>query len=215
MARSLLAIMLLSFAPLVIATSAARAEGPIDAKADITDNAEVLGNDTARVQKALDTYTDRTGFQLRVVYVDSFDDFSGDEWAQRTAERSGIGTTDTLLAIAIDDRAFGVAEPRERSASDDEITDVSADDIAPAVRAADWPGAAIAAADGYTEAAESSGLPWAWIVAGLAAVFIAIAVVVHRVRREYDDTHVVLDEHGHPIAPAHPHEPQSTPSHQR
>jgi len=177
----------------------AHAEPPLDMRGDITDTAGVLGDDTPRVQKALDNFTKETGFKLFVVYVESFDGLSGAQWADQTAAKSGIGTTDILLAVSTEDRRYGITVPREHPLDDQDFRDVETGDIRPALSEGDWAGAAIAAAQSYTRRSEESGLPWGPIVAGAVVLAVAGALVVHRVRRRYEDTHVVLDEHGNPV----------------
>ena len=158
-------------------------------------------SDEAKVQKALDDYQTKTGFQLFVVYVKSFDGLSGPDWSDQTATKSGLGTTETLLAVAVDDRKYGTSVPNEHPISDSDFAKIETDEIEPALGNDDWAGAAIAAAEGYTDAAEGSGLPWGAIVVGGVVVAGGGALVVRRMRRKYDDTHVVLDEHGQPIDP--------------
>jgi hypothetical protein len=200
-ARSLLVLFLLAFVVTGFGAGAAHADAPLDVRGKVTDTAGVLGGDTARVQKALDTFTDETGFQLFVVYVRSFDGASGPDWADQTAARSGLGATDILLAVATDDRRYGIAVPRDHAISDEDFTKVETEDIRPRLSDGDWAGAAIAAAQGYTAAAKDSGLPWGPIVIGGIVVAGVGAYAVHRIRRRYASTHVVLDEHGRPVDP--------------
>lgn len=195
-------LILMALGTLLIGAGTASADPPLDVPGEITDNAGVLSaNDNARVQKALDAYQKETGFQLFVVYVKSFDGLSGADWADQTASKSGLGTTETLLAVAVQDRKYGTSVPNEHPISDDDFARIEKDEIEPALGNDDWAGAAIAAAEGYTDAAKDSGLPWGAILIGGAVVAGGGALVVHRVRRTYDDTHVVLDEHGQPIDP--------------
>ncbi|GAA3514057.1 TPM domain-containing protein [Aeromicrobium panaciterrae] len=181
---------------------AAQADPPLDVKGEITDNAGVLStSDKARVEKALDDYQEKTGFQLFVVFVKSFDGKSGAEWSDETAAKSGLGTTEILLAVATEDRRYGTSIPPDHPLSDKEFNRIQLEEVEPKLRKSDWAGAAIAAAEGYTKAAEDSGLPWGAIVIGGVVVAGGGALVVRRMRRRYDDTHVVLDEHGQPIDP--------------
>lgn len=200
-ARAIVVLVLLALATLSFGATA-HADPPLDVAGEITDNAGVLSEgDRARVQKALDDYQAETGFQLFVVFVKSFDGMSGADWSDETATKSGLGTTETLLAVAVDDRRYGTSVPNEHPISDSDFAKIERDDIEPALGDDDWAGAAIAAAEGYTEAAEGSGLPWGAILVGGAVVAGGGALVVRRMRRKYDDTHVVLDEHGQPLDP--------------
>lgn len=195
-------LVLLALAIFGLGGVAAHADPPIDVTGEITDTAGVLSpSEEAKVQKALDKYQEATGFQLFVVYVKSFDGLSGPAWSDQTATKSGLGTTETLLAVAVDDRKYGTSVPNQHPISDNDFARIEADKIEPALGKNDWAGAAIGAAEGYTDAAEGAGLPWGAIVAGGVVVAGGGALLVRRMRRKYDDTHVVLDEHGQPIDP--------------
>ncbi|MDQ3156778.1 MAG: TPM domain-containing protein [Actinomycetota bacterium] len=184
-----------------VTASPATAEKPIDVRGSITDNVDILGSDKPRVEDALKEFSSNTGFQLFVVYVASFEGMSGADWADETALKSGLGTTDILLAVATDEGRYGIAVPQEHSISDEEFTDVEVNDIRPALARQDFAEAAIAAAEGYTEASQNSGLPWGAIVIGGVVIAGAGAYAIHRTRRKYETTHVVLDEHGNPVDP--------------
>ncbi|MCW2748726.1 MAG: hypothetical protein JWP10_1868, partial [Nocardioidaceae bacterium] len=179
----------------------AQAEPPVSVKGPVTDPGNVLGSDRAKVESALDDFFDETGYQLFVVYVKDFGGKSGFDWANATADTSAIGTTDILLAIATDERSYGISVPDGQPISDKDLTAVERNDILPRLRDEDWSGAAIAAARGYTEAAKDSSPPWGWIVFGVVIVFLVVAYFVHRTRRRYADRHPELDEHGQPIDP--------------
>lgn len=197
-----LSVLLVSlFLVLFAAAGPASADAPINVNSRLTDNADVLGADRAKVETSLKAFTNNTGFQLYVVYVKSFDGLTGKEWAEKTAKNSALGTTDILLAVSTSDNHYGVSKPSEYGISDKEFNAVTFNDVRPAVNSGDWSGAAINAAKGYQQAAEDSGLPWVLLVTG--ALFIAVvgALVVHRTRERYDETHVIRDEHGQPVDP--------------
>lgn len=204
-APGLLARLLAAVAVLAVLVSAgaapAWAEEPLDVSGQVTDRADALGGDRARVQAALDELYERTGRQLFVVYVDDFGDLTGSEWATRTAEVSGLGRTDVLLAVALRQRSYGYDADAE-DFSDADLERVDREFVLPALREDDWAGAAVGAAEGLAEVDEGSGLPWGWIVGGVGALAAAGAWGVHRARRRYDHTHPVVDEHGEPVDPA-------------
>ncbi|WP_158602859.1 TPM domain-containing protein, partial [Jiangella rhizosphaerae] len=156
----------------LLAAGPASAEPPFNVPGMITDRAGALsGDDEQRVQAALDRLTDESGLQLFVVYVDSFDGMDGQTWANETATVSGLGTDDILLAVALQDRSFGISVTDELELTDDQLDDVRQNDIRPRLSDEDWAGAAIAGADGYREAATGSGGSAApWVVGGVAVV---------------------------------------------
>ncbi len=184
-----------------IGASPAQAEEPIDVTGQITDRANALGSDEAEVRRALDRFFDRTGLQLFVVYVPTFDDLTGAEWAARTSEKSGLGRADVLLVVATKDRAYGY-DTDNATFTDEDLETIDRTRILPALRNDDFAGAAIEAADGYGDVAEDEGLPVGTIVlVGLVVLGVG-ALIVRRVRRRFDHTHRVLDEHGNPVDPA-------------
>lgn len=199
--RSLSATLLSLFLLFFVAASPATADKPLDVGGSITDNVDILGSDKPRVEEALKEFTDKTGFQLFVVYVSSFEGMSGADWADQTAVKSGLGTTDILLAVATDEGRYGIAVPQEHAISDEDFTDVEVNEIRPALARHDFAGAAITAAEGYTEASQNSGLPWGAIVVAGVVIAGAGAYAIHRTRRKYETTHVVVDEHGNPVDP--------------
>ena len=106
-----------------------------------------------------------------------------------------------LLAVATKDRAYGY-DTDNPTFSDQDLETVDRTRILPALRNDDFAGAAIAAADGYGDIAEDDGLPWGWIVLAIVLVLAIGALVVHRIRRRFERSHHVLDEHGNPVDPA-------------
>lgn len=200
-ARALPSLFISLLALLFATAGPASADAPLEVNSPITDNAKVLGTDHAKVETVLKAFTKKTGLHLYVVYVVSFDNLTGAEWAKKTAARSVIGSTDILLAISTGDNQYGVAEPREHAISNKEFNTVAVSDIRPTVDAGDWAGAAIDAAKGYEKASEASGLPWTFIVTGALLIALAGALGVHRTRQRYDETHVIRDQHGQPVDP--------------
>lgn len=140
---------------LTAGASSAHAEDPMDVRGEITDPAGAL-TDTSAVQAALDRLRDNTDMQLFVVYVDSFDGLSGEDWAAQTAELSGLGTDDALLAVAVDDRRYGLDIALEAPITDDEFDRIARaveDDLSDS----NWDGAAITAAETMRGALEGGG----------------------------------------------------------
>jgi uncharacterized membrane protein YgcG len=203
MKRALVTSVLITVALLApgAALAPTNADDPIDVTRQITDRAGALGPQQPEVRRALDRFFDRTGLQLFVVYVPNFGDLTGEEWAARTAEKSGLGQADLLLAVATKDRAYGY-ETANTTFTDERLESVDRTRILPALRNDDFAGAAIDAADGYGDIAEAEGLPWAAIVIGVVVVLLLGAFLVRRSRRRFERSHHVLDEHGNPVDPA-------------
>src|SRR3954471_20866088 len=103
--RVLVGSLIVAGALLLLAPAGAGA-APADDPADLSgayvlDASGVLGGDAADVRDAIDTLYDETGAKVFVVYVDTFENPSdAQRWADDSAERSGLGDADLLLAIA-------------------------------------------------------------------------------------------------------------------
>lgn len=133
---------------------AAAAEPPQDLRDEVTDHAGVLGAGTGDVAAALDELADLTPFQLFVVYVSTFDGLDAADWADRTAELSGLGPDDILLAVAVDDRRYQVSVDDAIVLTDEDLRVVETEYVEPALSDDDWAGAAVAAAQGYAAVAD-------------------------------------------------------------
>jgi uncharacterized membrane protein YgcG len=189
--RRVAAVAALVLGLLAFGGATASAEAPIRVTGDITDPAGALGGDTSAVQAALDRLTQETDLRLYVVYVRSFSGRDGQDWADRSAQASQLGRRDALLAVAVDDRAYGISLDEAFPLSDDVVTDVETRDVRPRLTAGDWGGAAIAFADGMrTGGAGGSGggaggaaLPVGLAVGG-AALLGGGAYVLARRRRQ-------------------------------
>nr|WP_223183190.1 MULTISPECIES: TPM domain-containing protein [unclassified Streptomyces] len=136
---------------LVPAALGARADDPVtlSREGQITDRVNALGDRRPAVVQALDRLYDTRRVQLFVVYVRDFSGRTGQDWADATAQRNGLGTDDLLLAVATHDRRYGYsADPASRFTRT-QLDEVARTAIEPALRQNDWAGAAIGAADGY------------------------------------------------------------------
>lgn len=143
-AVSALLAALLTVLSLVLAAPGARAEAPSNLPSDITDTAGVL--DEGAVRSALDALRSDTDQQLFVAYVPTFDGLDGPSWAEQTFDLSGMGSSDVLLAVAVDDRRYGLYVGAGNTLTDSQLDAV---EVAVEDRLAvdDWTGGAVAAAD--------------------------------------------------------------------
>ncbi|MFI5936782.1 TPM domain-containing protein [Actinoplanes sp. NPDC051494] len=161
------------------------ADAPARLPGQVTDTTGALGTGRASVDSALAALREKTGIQLFVVFVDSFDGTAAQQWTDRTAELSDLGDRDALLAVATTDRAYAYSFPDDSRVSDSELSQVAQDDIEPALARGDWPGAVVAAAGGYTDAAGAGGGSGWWIIVILALIIIGalVWVLIRRRRR--------------------------------
>lgn len=167
----MLALLLALAGAAALALSASAVPPLTQLDSEITDQSGVLDGDEEQVQTALDQLADETPYQLFVVYVDSFDGKDGPSWANDTATNAGLGVNDLLLAVATQDRAYGVSVDNNAGVTDaqlDQVEEAAEDHL----RDDDWAGAAIAAADtirtgGTTSSGGGSGWGAAAAVGGV------------------------------------------------
>jgi uncharacterized membrane protein YgcG len=176
-------------AGLLLATPAG-AQPPSKLLDHLTDNSRVLtASDRATVNSAIDRlYSDRH-IQLWVVYVDNFNRFKPDNWADKTRDASAMGDHDVLLAVATNTKLYAFSVPPQvQGVTAAEVNSLQTNKIAPTVSAKDWTGAAIAAADGLNKAdgSNTSVSPpkhtWLPIAIGLAVLVVVVVVILVLVR---------------------------------
>ena len=80
---------------------------PLRLGGQVTDQVGALRDEQYRVEEALADLRAADGTQLFAVFVSRFDGAAGGDWAAATAEQSQLGRSDVLLAVAVDDRAYG------------------------------------------------------------------------------------------------------------
>jgi uncharacterized membrane protein YgcG len=204
-------------AGLLLLANPAGAQPPSKLLDHITDNSRVLtASDRATVNSAIDRlYSDRH-IQLWVVYVDNFNRFKPENWADKTRDASAMGDHDALLAIATNTKLYTFTVPQGLTA--DELNSLQSNKIQPAVGAKDWSGAAVAAADGLNKSdglnnsASSSKHIWPLIAIGVIVVVVVLVVVLlllrarrrRRAARRIDpsDGQVTIDRPDGPVGQA-------------
>ncbi len=147
----MLSAVTLAVALIVLWAYPAGAEGPVtfQGRSQIVDPGGVLGGAAGQVEDAVQQLNEDTSVQLFVAFVDTFDGLSAQEWADRTAELSGLGLNDALLAVATQDRQYAWSVDETFPLSDAQLQQAAIDRIEPELSDDDWAGAAIAAADAY------------------------------------------------------------------
>jgi len=166
---------------------AAHAQDPVDlAGAYVLDQSGVVTGDEARIETALDRLYDEAQIQLFVVYVDSFTGAdSAADWADTTAELSGLGSSDALLAVATDDRQYQLSVTDDFPLSDSDLTEIVDNTLIPQLREDNWADAAIDFAGGLRgEGNDSGSLPlWPIVLLIVAAVGGAVVYLLVRAAR--------------------------------
>ena len=191
--RRLLAVLAPLIALVLLGGGPALAEPPFDVPAQLTDDVDVLStSEESQVEASLDELRSADGTQLFVVYVSSFDGVDRGQWAQATAEASGLATGDALFAVAVDDRRYGYWVPEDFRLTNGEIDQLLASDVDPLLSQDDWAGAAVALADGLAgdggsgsgDGGSGSGLGTVAVVGGIAAVAGGAYLVTRSRRRK-------------------------------
>ncbi|MEV6106512.1 TPM domain-containing protein [Streptomyces sp. NPDC051940] len=143
------------------ASGAVPAVDPItlDSPGQITDEVGALGSRRSEVEAALASLDVEHRVQLYVAYVRNFASRGAQSWADATAEKNGLGQNDLLLAVATRDRQYAVSAATDSGFTEDQIRQVNAEAIEPALRQNDWAGAAIGGADGFAAVLEGVPIP--------------------------------------------------------
>lgn len=198
-------------------SSPAGAQPPFKLTEHITDSTGVLtASDRAAATAALDRlYRDRH-IQLWVVYVDNFNRFKPDNWADKTRSASGIGEHDALLAVATNTKLYAFSVPPQvPGLTAAELNSLRTNQIEPVLGAKNWGGVAVAAADGLDKSASSpqpagsSKSSWLPIVIGVIVVVLVLLLLLlmfraRRRRRHVSATggQVAVDGSDHPLQQA-------------
>lgn len=188
--KLLAAIAAASFLLAPSAALAAPLSAPEMLDGSITDEVNALGGATATVQQAIGSLKDATGYDLFVVYTDSFDGQTADDWANESAELSSMGLNDVLFAVAVEDRAYSVSVDTDFPLDDSTLNSILSSDVEPRLSDDDWPGAAVALAEGLEQGAPAtstavtsstgSGFPWWLLVVGAGVVVVIVWLVLRR-----------------------------------
>jgi uncharacterized membrane protein YgcG len=186
----------------LLACPPARADGPMDLTTQITDRVEALDGRRGEVETALNRLRDEQKVKLFVVYVKDFSGAQPADWAHATAQRSGMGRRDLVLAVATGSRRYALSADADFTLSDQQLDRVAAIAVEPALAQNDWAGAAVGAADGLN--AELAGQPvptpavrpgtadpgskgsslwWLLLLVLLVVLVVGIVLVVRRRRR--------------------------------
>ncbi|SDF26231.1 TPM domain-containing protein [Pseudonocardia oroxyli] len=185
--RRLAALAALLVLPFLLFVGTASADAPFRVPDRVTDRAGVLTPaDTTRITQAAAQLRSEKGWELYVVYVDSFDGRDGQAWAEATAQASQLGRNQVLFAVATGDRVYGTSFDQDFPLSASTTDAIEANDVQPLLARSDWAGAAVALADGLRTGGSSSGSGGSVVpyVVGGAVVVGGGAYLVSRRRRK-------------------------------
>jgi TPM domain len=151
---ALLLGLLVVLVPVWFGAGAAWAAGPITlSPGQITDQVGALGSGRSQVQAAIDRLYQDKGIDLHVAYVEDFGGIAPTAWADSTAQRSGMGVNDVLLAVATGARQYAFSVDNGFPVSQAALDQVATVAVEPSLRNGQWAAAAIGATQGLGQAA--------------------------------------------------------------
>jgi uncharacterized membrane protein YgcG len=136
----------------LMAPAAAMAEPPVDIPPGefVVDQAGVLGAGKAEVENAVAKLRQEHGLGLFVVYVDKFEDPADPRgWVEATAKDKGLGSSDSMLAVAVDSRKAWFESGTTVSAHDQQIFQ----SLSPSLSRGNWAEAGVLAARAVSDVA--------------------------------------------------------------
>ncbi|MCZ2805585.1 TPM domain-containing protein [Modestobacter sp. VKM Ac-2983] len=143
----------------LLAAGPASAGPPRQVSGQLTDDSVVIGAAGRQVvTQAADRLEAERDIGLHAVFVSDFDAVPAGEWARRTAELSGLGNSDLLLAVAVGggtyDYGWWVAEGFPLPVAD--VDAVLASEVSPDLAAREWTDALVTLAGQLQSLAETS-----------------------------------------------------------
>ncbi|MFD6446210.1 TPM domain-containing protein [Promicromonospora sp. NPDC060204] len=152
------------------------ASPPITLTDPVTDGAGAL-TDTERqdVLAAVERLAAESDLRMFVVYIENFDGTDPVDWANASANQSGLGTDDLLLAIATVDHEFGLSADTNVPLTDGQLGQID-DAVASAVEDERWAPAATDAAESVRTGVASSTSPLLVVGIAVAALLVLAAL---------------------------------------
>ena len=172
--------------------SSAVATPPVTLSSEfVTDEAGVLSSGELDAANArLGDLAAANGGDLYVVFVDEFTDPEDSvAWTDRVAADNGLGPDQYLIAVAIDAGQYAISADAGGPLDDSQI-DAVVQAMENGLRAGDWDGAIIAAADafpGQGQGGDAGGFIGILIALVVVAIIIIVIVMIVRSRRKTKD----------------------------
>jgi uncharacterized membrane protein YgcG len=166
--RSARSLVVLAGLAVLLGPGVATAAPPAKVTEPVTDLVGVLEPATAAVERSVADLESSTGIALSVVLVRTFQTDAGQDWAEQTALRSGLGQTDVLLAIAVrDDGAYDYTWWHGESfpVPEDEVERMLTAAVEPALTAGFWASGVASLSEGLEAEMVDAGLDTSEFVA--------------------------------------------------
>lgn len=198
----------------VVASTAAEASPPVNTGgSSVVDQANALNaSDLSRATAAVQQAGNGTSAHLTVVFVDTFSNPANDQqWATATAQRSGLGSGDLLVAVAVKSHQFGFARSKSFPLDEATVSGLIATDMKPSLAQGMWADATVGFASalkgrlgGSSGASGSAGLNGGTMFVTLfllVALVVVVLVVVRVLRRRRAAVPAGPSAVGPPITP--------------
>lgn len=142
----------------------------------VTDGASALSDaERQDVLAAIGRLADESDLRMFVVYIESFDGIDPVDWANASANQSGLGAEDLLLAIATADHEFGLSADSNVALTDGQLRQIDRA-VASAVEDERWAPAASDAADDVRRALAGTTSPVLVVVVSVGALLLLVAL---------------------------------------
>ncbi|WP_189670592.1 TPM domain-containing protein [Promicromonospora soli] len=152
------------------------ASPPITLTDPVTDGTGALSDaERQELQAAIDRLADESDLRMFVVYIESFDGIDPVDWANASANLSGFGTDDLLLAIATADQQFGLSADTNVALTDTQLGEIDST-VAASVEEEQWAAAATDAVDTVRRAQADATSPILLAGIALAAALLLVAI---------------------------------------
>ncbi|MGB3604670.1 MAG: TPM domain-containing protein [Gordonia sp. (in: high G+C Gram-positive bacteria)] len=174
----------------------AQAQAPLRMPDQVVDTAGVFSStDHDNIVAAVDSLYDSRTAQMWVVYVDSFDGMSAEDWTLKTEQLSGLGNGDIILAVATKDRAYQLTSAKPIDGlTQAELEEIGTNTLEPKLIKGQWAASAVDTVRAIEAAAgpESSqtGAIVAGAVGGVAVIGGGAYLVSRRRKRKAESAHL-------------------------
>ncbi|CAN5303293.1 TPM domain-containing protein [soil metagenome] len=144
-----MALLALLFAGVALGEDVPRLEGRVT---DLTPG-RVLSASRPQIESSIERLVNDRAVELFVLFVDTTGDRTVSGYAQEVARANSLGQEDALFVVAVRDRTYWLDTDRLSEVDASEMAQVRSRSVEPRLRASDWGGATLAAADGLRSAA--------------------------------------------------------------
>jgi uncharacterized membrane protein YgcG len=154
--RSLRTSLVASVFLLALAVSAVLGATIPELRNRITDQTGVLAGSESEITDAINALERAHNIQLFVLFVQSTEDLSAEEYAAQTASRNSLGGNDALILVALQDRSDRIwVGSSLDEVTVDELNQIAENDLEPRLASGDYGDGVVAAIEGIGNAAES------------------------------------------------------------